>query len=463
MPRSTTDQDNTLSAVSILRLTKPGTPGRMVENSWGAFRVFVPSNAGGFLRVKIEVPLDFDQPGAKLRIISADQKHHDVFLKPDQQEGSKTVEVNAGQRDRNYTIIVNAERSWFRVSAEYYEHGVARNEDGSAAIPWNFWYFPYSIEDSERTAYASSALRPFQKYEKAFGRERVLEWERTFHADLAAKYEAWEGHCHNAAPASIMFEAPPADGKVHNGIHFTCEELKLLATEFAGTHKGYTDEWYLGGGKAADAALVNSRPSEDPETFGPSLVSLLEFLRTHLRTRGFALHMELRDERGQAAKEKWNHAVYEYKMPLWQDDPNDHRLVQGMLELRANLDHLNDDFSSSGFPAKPTLKFGHAWTKDGTPELRRLEFQLRFLESGRVSRASPENRWTDISTILWDDDARKSRVVRGLFAPRLALKLSAPAATMQPVSSIHDGNRAVVGKDVLALLDLKPKYGGKTK
>lgn len=332
------------------------------------------------------------------------------------------------------------------------ELGFAREADGNPLIPWNFWYWPVGNVMKERTAWGSSFLSPLSKYERAFKVQGVREWEKEHHNDPAGTKKSWEGHCHDTAPASILFRAPPEGGMTFNRVHFSCEELKFYATEFFGRFGRLTRVWVLPGEghRGRMGTFQTSRPNDEPERFGTDplvLVGFLQMLRERVRDAGHALVMDLRDSTGESHEAVWNQAVYQYMTRYWQTDRTDLQLVEGRTVLCANEDYLEEDGSSSGLPAAIDVVEGErVAVPNESGRIQECRFRTRFKNDGDMDPEAGDNRW-------WSVKVGETET----HAPRFAFIVEKPAAEAHPWSK---ANPRIEHEHVMNLLSLREKYLG---
>lgn len=408
---------------------------------YGFHSVFVPSNLGGRLRIGFGGP-EFESKKKEIGVVDP----HAVLHRRDE-SGEVRIDIEPRMRKSGlFSIAVSDEDKDYHLYALFEESGTARQADGSPLIPWNFWYFPFGDSTKEKSAWAGTVLQPLQKYERAFGKTGVLDWEIEHHADPRKVRDEWEGHCHLAAPASVMFFEPKADGVEINGETFLAEEIKLLGAEFVGRFGVVTDLYDLPETAFRRGPLHEKKPSDDPEAFGTDswgLVTLLETMRMEIGIKGNALIMDLRDETGANHKEVWNHAVYRYVTRYWQPDVSDPTLVDGACTLFANAD-IYTGAESSGRPATTTIKDGETVVEHGVDSTsRRNEFTLRFASTGLHDTSAPENRWTS---------TRRAHVET--FAPRYAKRIEKPSKKVV----LQAGNPLIHPEHVLALLKLRPEF-----
>jgi hypothetical protein len=441
-----------------LRLLKSKDDALVLELPIGAFEVYVPSNHGG------ELTIGF----GKERL---DPEHTLVVDKPDgtrvQMAKGQRVEIDIapGQRgDGIFRVYVHAPSGAFSIYARFEEVGFAREKNGRPLVPWNFWFFPYSHAD-DGNAWAGKIVQPLERYAEAFGTTAATAWELEHHGDPTKTRKHWEGHCHDAAGASILFVAPPDDGIEHNGVKFRCEELKFYATEFFGQFGEITRKWALPGTSDSDihGPYIERQPHDFPELFGrkQALGDFVTHLRAWIRDLGQAVRMDLRDENGDDYTARWNHAVYRYRIAYWQADIDDLGLVTADLLLSANGDFLPGDGSSSGLPAYIYVK------KDGTRfpfpngsgRDHRIEFVMRFDADGVMDPLSADNRWTSMRRTTLPDPAVDKREDEKFssesFAPRSLSIVSAPRAA----SNINSGGNPHIERTaVLAMLQIRDGF-----
>lgn len=434
---------NTIDLIQPLALMRTRKAAIIAKRSLGCHRIHVPSTQGGRLVIGL---------GATSKPASVTDWRDDVSLKVMDPKGvlhrlddpmqPLRLDVTTGVRGTgDYYVYVHAPAEHYQLYALLVDIGQARNPDGTPFIPWNFWFFPYSSAEPDRTAWAGT-MKPLEKYEEAFGRTGAVLWELENHSDLHGSRDDWEGHCDDAAPASVLYEPPPAEGLEYNGVHFTCEELKLLAAEVAGQYKKAGENWLINGSKTRDGPYQERKPSDAPADFGSipgeGLAELLNLLRTQLRDAGRPVVMDLRDQEGDAPQSVWNHAVFRYHTELWQPDALDPTLVEGKTTLYANNDGLPPDLSSSGFPGD--VDGNSNVHLQSSAVQRRLRYRVRFNRYGGIDRDSPDQLWKSVTTDAGVD----------VYAPRLAVTFTLGNARHPQTPS--GGNPRVLREDVAKLL-----------
>lgn len=438
---------NKLDVLHVLPLMESAKKAQTFDNALGVHAIFVPSDLGG--RLTVGFGSKHKATDHALGVLDP----HGVVHRPDV-SGHVRIDLARGKRGHGvFFASVHAKSGKYSIFALFEELGFAREKDGSHLIPWNFWYWPFAEVKKPDTAWGSTYMFPLSRYERAFNvsGKKVRKWEKEHHNDPTKTRAPWEGHCHNSAPASILFQAPPDAGKSHAGVDFTCEELKFYATEFFGRFGVLEFVWGLPGTgpMGRDGPLQENRPSDDPKLFGTNkraLVGFLETLRIELRDKGRALVMDLRDISGAAHAEVWNQAIYQYVTRYWQPNPVDLQLTEGLTLLSANEDFLPPGGTSSGLPAE--IK-----TVDGEPQAipnatgrdQRMRFRLRFRSSGKVDVGAADNRWWNVKAAEGTD----------IHAPRFAFRVKPPLATESPTS---DGNPHIERANTLALLSLRTKF-----
>jgi hypothetical protein len=436
----------------------------------GMFRTYIPSNLGGVLEVgcnqdKAKIIINHPKPGDNLK---------NFVGQPIPPAKRVFYPVKIGQHGWFYIAIGNVS-GVYQVWARFYEVAVARESEDETAdplVPWNFWYWPNAASRKELTAWGSDVLQPCQKYEAAFGRQGVFDWEKTNHNDPNGTAEGWFGHCHNSAPASMIFKPPPDDGKSFGGQSFLCEELKFFATEFFGRYGTLKVGWSLKETKPRQGPFQQNKPADKPRMFGTIIGEFHQALARQLLVDGSPVLMDLRDSSGSDHTAVWNQAVYRYAAQFYETTPHgDWRDIQVKTRLHANDDTmLEPDFRSSGLPAEimvddirgaPRYKTA-APAKDAPnkPAIRRdqlLLYRLIFKEDGTIDTRNPKNEWTS-NTYLHGVDG--DSYGNELFAPRFMFTPGKVTASpnAQGSGQPDDGNPRLVRADVLSLLELRDRY-----
>ncbi len=432
---------NTVDVALRLPLMPSAKEAQRFEQKLGFHVVFVPSNLGGRLRIGF---LGSKAKAAEKRLGVVDPQG-DLHTRDASGEVRTDIEVRR-RGSGLFQIAVLDESMDYRIYALFEETGTARQADGKPLIPWNFWYFPFAHSTEAPSAWGGTELQPLQKYERAFGETGVLAWEKQHHADPTNSRPPWEGHCHLAAMASIMFVNPMPDGFEFNGERFLAEELKFLGAEFAGRFGNSKSEYKLpseGGHRMGP--FHEQKPSEAPEAFGQTpdvLLGLLRVLQREIGLSGRALVMDLRDSDGLEHTAVWNQAVYRYVTRYWQPDVKDPTLTDGVCVLFGNAD-IYTGTKSSGLPAETVVEHGETILKHGANHTSsRNEFTVRFTAAGIHDTSAPENRWK-----------ATTRGGMDTFAPRYAYRVAKPSKTV----IVALGNPRIDPNHVLAVLRLRPE------
>ncbi len=384
---------NTIRAARTLLLMENEDDAKVFETSLDWFEIYVPSDHGGRLRVGFGRRFHDDAHALVL------EGSNGVTARTDSTTQEAHVDFEPGARgDGVCKVYVSAPLGKFSIYALFDEVGFARDTDGSPLIPWNFWYFPYSNKQKD-TAWGSDVMSPLRRYMEAFDVTNALAWELEHHGDPDGTRQSWEGHCDDAAAASILFVAPPDDGLTHNGVRFKAEDLKFYAVEYFGRFGSLDRVWTLKEEHRGirEGFFHQFKPNDDPAQFGQVIAVFIDHLRRHIRDLGAPLRMDLRDGNGGDYRQLWNHAVYKYAARYWQRDPTDPRRTEGQLILSANGDFIPQDGRSSGVPAKVRLVRGERVVEpNGTGRDLRIEFGLRFRGTGEMDAASEDNEWWSV-------------------------------------------------------------------
>lgn len=187
------------------------------------YRVWVPTNTGGDLTVTHldGGTVDIRRPLGK--VVGARAK-------------SVNYEVKAGEFGE-FFVIAKGKAVKEGVLCTFFQTSFSREGAGDSdqpLIPWTFWYWP----TAKGNPHWEKALDIMSRFGKAFGKDpaNCRSAEETDHvtAELPSKKWDWQGHCHLAAPSSILFEEPPPQPTSINGQSFSQDEMKFLALEYFG-------------------------------------------------------------------------------------------------------------------------------------------------------------------------------------------------------------------------------------
>ena len=195
----------------------------------GHFWFYVPTSDPGTVLITLEggpaaIRLD-DESRHQLRNVSGEALAHEL--------PRRSVGI--------YHVFVTPVRP---VQVRYICDGWPKELDQSGAeagplIPWNFWYYPFNPASGKYSGtkgrFDSAAVQrsAIEKFNRAFLPDRMgaaWNWEKNNHVDPTA--EGWEGHCDMASFASVWFRSSPT--ATVKGVTFSRDELRLLATEWAG-------------------------------------------------------------------------------------------------------------------------------------------------------------------------------------------------------------------------------------
>jgi hypothetical protein len=372
----------------------------------------------------------------------------------------------------------------------------APSESAKPFVPWNFWYWPTArrasfpppkdLTKAEKTlwddyAKSSDADANYWTYRarrvlSAFGQldgstdpTAGGSWETTHHQKQVGK--GWEGHCHFAAVASVIFEQPTA--REAGGFNYLANDLELLGAEFAGrfchvldlpdvfrldTHpvnvleigildllkpEGANDEAELKdslekivpadtkAGTAGKEAMFKEFLKRYKSAFPGGAAEVKNELGRKAAAFFLGLQYELRDswapcigdfragESDGNPEEVWNHALFMYEADFIESSPTgDDKRYDVDCTLSCNKDVEPPDSDSA--PAningnrirpdpKRSVQFDHS-------------YRLSFDDSGEVSVGkSPE--WLR---------CRKVGSSEKLFAPRYLKSLTPPSKTPAP-------------------------------
>jgi hypothetical protein len=451
---------NSRSALVMrLPLTEDDTGGvnlaTVAPNGTLLLKTWVPAKNGGVLEVGC------DRPGTRVALFHP--KPADRAVDPN------GAPLAPARRLKHF--VKRGEFGWFYIGASpvngttrffatFTEIGLAReseSDDSDPLIPWNFWYYPYAVSRQDVSAWGSATLTPCQKYEAAFSASGALATEKAKHNDPTAKQPAWVGHCHNAAPASIVFRPPPAAGATVNGVHFNCEEIKFFATEFIGLFGDLDFLWGLPGtgSQGRNGPFQERRPSDDPLLFGKEAGKLHNALADTVLVNRRAGLVDMRDASGAAHEEVWNQALFKYEARLFETPgTDDWKNVTVRTTLRANEDTLPADHTASS--GSPATIVADGPKPDGTPKGTRpssdarrdqlLQYKLMFKDDGTIDVANPENRWTSCAVLPSGTET---------FAPRFLFSPKKPLATAKTGSDVNEN---IQRADVLNLVTLRDRF-----
>jgi hypothetical protein len=443
--------------------------------------VWVPSNMGGEL--KVELP-----GGSSIEIQDA---AGNVL-------GSGAAEATyAVPRGKWGEVLVFTRGGGDKVTAQFTQTCWARQSaspDADPLIPCNFWFWPSRRSEG----WALRATQVMERYAVAVGKDAAEagRFERQVHEKEDAK--DWEGHCHNAAPASALFEQP-SSGTIGSsyglgGKPFDAEEIKLLAAEFVGNYGQKTRPWWMDdhglesvgrhgmlgylkpGGPRTTAELIRSLTNEAgaegasetanravaraggeaafaalcEQELGRNAATFLATLLSELGRQGQPLVANLRAYDPQAGPEEvWNqvcfHFIAAYIETAALNDPCD-------LQVYCYLTSNNDKQPPTKDPPA-RVRSGIVYPgKAGEDCLQYLHhLRLAFGRDGTIDGGSPRNRWLSV----------KNHLGQQLYAPLYLETVGRPSPFRNPPRP-PDGEfglgNPVVGRELLKELTLQPRF-----
>ena len=376
-----------------------------------------------------------------------------------------------------------------QVSADFVQTFWSRKapaESAHALLPYNFFYWPAGRD----TTYGKRAIEVLRRYAKAVGRSpaEAATFEHDDHQVAGAG--GWEGHCHNAAPASALFEQPRA--QVINGHSFDEEEMELLAAEFFGNFGdiGGTP-WKLSSRRPAQtpgrwdvlgyikpgedhsrANLVNGLKSEfapreaesaadrvlaaaggseaqlraylDRE-FGRSGAEFFQAMQTTVNNDGHPLLSNMRSYYGTSGPEEvWNQMFFYLRAVYVQrEHGNDKTDLEVVAEFYSNIDLM----PSSGLPGREQNAVVTPGTSGVDCQVYVHSYRLIFTDRGFVDQNSDRNEWRSIKNGNGEE----------LYAPTDLFTLKAPRSSRKKGSPFMLGN-PVVGLEFLNHANIHQRY-----
>lgn len=444
---------NTLALIERLPLLESAADALTFSTPTLMFVVYIPSKMGGVLKVGCT------KPSARVVVESLDGKPiPDLDGKTILPAQTFVCPIRPGEYQW-FMVFVGSVSGSYNMWATFSEIGIAREADNDSSdplIPWNFWYFPYGGPgvNPQFTAWASTLLQPCQKYERDFLETDVFSWELAHHDNADGKAQGWWGHCHNSAPASMIFKTPPSEGKKFDKETFLCEELKFFATEYFGVQGTITSVWGLPGSgpMGRSGFFQENKPSSDPKKFGALVGDFHRSLQNQLLLKRLPLLMDLRDASGGDHSAVWNQAIYKYTAQMWETPASNNWLdIKIKTTLNANDDRMRPDCSSSGVPANKVANplgggadavpdaSGSAIRRDQT-----ISYHLIFKDDGTVDAANRNSEWFSVTLNSDNTD---------LHAPRFMFAPEKPVGHPQP-----DGNPNIMLSDILSLLELRDRF-----
>jgi hypothetical protein len=454
------------------------------------FRIWVPTNTGGTLTVRHlgSGQVDLRKPAKKV-------------LKPAAKE--VVYQVKTGEFGEFFVLADGALNEV--VECTFVQISFSRDGEGDSdppLAPWTFYYWPTALkikqsDGSEKTnTWSDQAADVMDRYGQAFSLDGAAcrLAEKTDHGTPSVG-AGWEGHCHNSAPASILFEQPTAI--TYKGISFDEEEMEYLAAEFFGNFGtfesgwqlkrgsskpgGATARWYLpgyfkpGGPKTRDAfvwglkkegynaasgansadviadAYISSFGSEAAfstqieQWMGELAAEFYDNLIQFMRVKKHPLLSNMRSYGGgNGPEEVWNQGYFWYQ--AWYQENGDTKDEKDMIilfDLRANL----DKYPSTGLPAE--IIGNDMKPKDSDSLIFNMEWRIQFDASGKIVVVDKKNEWRHLKNSSADE----------LYAPSNMLTLAKPVSTRKTGDAFSLGNK-FVGSDLVSngLLTVHKRY-----
>jgi hypothetical protein len=447
--------------------------------------VWIPSRFGGQLSVEQEQDATIDIRDTTSTTLSLGQ-NKSIYDVPMGVWGELIILVDsaaAGSLVARFTQIY-----WSRQ---------APSLSAAPLIPYNFWFWP-----CERgTTWAGRAVDVLVRYGKAVGSSDPDpgNYERLSHqVDRAT---AWQGHCHNAAPASALFESP-GDNIVGDGLHistytsFTSDEMKFLATEFFGNFGQIFPVWVLStsiattdpprfsllaylkpsGPKTLPALVANLKTVMTPELaqseatqavtaaggeaafadaidveFGRNGAEFFTTLLKRLAEEGEPLIANMRAYSANAGPDEvWNQVYFHLSASYVEtDNANDKFDLSVYCNLTSNLDK---DPPIPDLPARIVPRGVDPGTSGQNCLQFFHQFRLVFSANGKVDETDTRSRWFAVTNSSGD----------ALFAPthmqRIMVAGMVRAEAKTPDETMVRGN-PVVGRELLDQMNFNKRFG----
>lgn len=374
-------------------------------------------------------------------------------------------------------------------------------------IPWTFWYWP----TAQGNMYWDKAGDVMARFGKAFGKDpdACKAAEQTDHKTdkvSTIPFFDWQGHCHLAAPASILFEEPKAGA--HNGQKFDADELKFLALEFWGNYgRMLPSVWELKRGKPVgkfhlpayfkpgepknranlihglkhDPKIgVSNEAAEDPQAnkqleeladvliqqgggaagfettinqwMGELAAEFYQFLIDHIRVEKQPVTGDMRAyEPGKGPEEVWNHALFWYEAFYLEHIPDaaageaeDQNDMVISCVLRVNLDNPLDVGPPARISGNKTIPI------DLASHAYMNLWRIRFDGAGKIVVTDQRNRW------IYIQNSNKEE----LYTPTKLQIVDKPASARITASNPLDVGNKFLDREVLKsnLLKLRKRY-----
>lgn len=430
----------------------------------GLFRVYVPARDGGELTLSTTAgTLNVLAPDGSAATDAAGQ-----LVPGGQQVKFETPDGVFGW----YGVIVDGAAS-YEISSKYRITGQAKEADGSALVPWHFYYFPFKeVRDK-------GADHPSAKYDATFPGAGANAWEAApywqseiasngtrasgleghgitpeavdaYNAynkakgyNLTVKYDDtwWWGHCDAASCASTIFTKPQASGNLQPiDIRWALTELSM---------RGYDIElkFHLGGPNGNRNSPSNkdcpdgSGQAVDKD-IGPLHQALVDVVKkdAHVGLMDFRAPFKQGEDH---SADVWNQACYKFEADGKQaedDKPGADEAASARKIAFYNILSANaDNYGQAAANADPESNQGTGW-------LRQLTYILNYDDKGRVV---PDHAQNSYQKCEWKEASQT------LYSPRYLFKIKGlnpggtgpgnPKVSMDRVNSLGVRRRAVFG------------------
>lgn len=443
-----------------------------------AWTLWIPTSFGGRLSLKLSV-------SEYLCLASKEG----VLAKSDQ--GSIEYDVPKGVFGELMVMCNNMGGGSATLTATFTQTGWARQGSSlkdDPLIPNNFWYWPYGS-----TTGVNLAVEIMKRYARLVGKSEKAAEDDERNRHFKPNAEGWEGHCQNAAPASVLFKPiPPGPKKLKKGFFSSTEaefqghELKLLAAEYFGNFGSVTGVWSLFDGDTIDKTPVLTLilPGERPDraailrnlagggavsavarrelddlavkhkgddglvryltqALGAKAGSFFHTLQAQIIGQGNALVGDTRDSApNKPYNSVWNQAIF-YFRATYVETPGENDKFDMTIDctVYANVDKENAHGPPATInnktvePSQQSLLFKHV-------------YRLVFGANGAVAAGSDKNEWRSCT------DGAQGK----LFVPRNLAIVNKPSSKPAPRSPAPRVGNEVVGEELLDFLELNERY-----
>ena len=438
------------------------------------WRIWIPTNAGGTLTVHQSAgsTMSLRKPAAT---VLATGRGDISYVVRDGTCGDFYVTSSGDAGTIRATFVQIA---WSRESEA---------KDAAPMLPWNFWYWP----SKTGSYFAERAKQVIGRYATSLGRSasEFGKWEAENHEKVDA--EPWAGHCHNAAPATMLFETPIAVTIGEHPTEFPAndEEVKFLAAEYFGNFGVLEEIWKLDDKRPAAgerplpaylkpgvsktrAALVrgltdefgDAAPSKAEEVisqrggesaFAHALDTALGKLAARfygklvaeLLRSGQLLMANARSYGGgDGAGPVWNQ-VFFYFEAIYEETPDreDDRDITITCSLYSNIDH----FPSADHPA--TISRSGRVTPGASKANCQVYvnvWRIIFDEGGDADESDSRCAWQHLTNGSGEE----------LYAPTSVLKINKTTHSRQTYDNLNMLGNPIVGQELLKYLKIRKRY-----